>query len=138
MSFATSSDSRQTAAWRLSIGTTFAFALGTAVAFVIIYLFVANSVRERTDAWLSGEAETLADVAMNTSRDNLYSRVIAEAAELATREVPDEGDAEKGGVQPRSVFFLQLPLTGSSDKNIPLWIGPGSQDLFVRTFEHIH
>jgi hypothetical protein len=64
MSFATKPQAHQTAAWRLSIGTTLAFALGTAVAFIIIYLFVADSIRERTDAWLSGEAEVLADVAI--------------------------------------------------------------------------
>ena len=38
------------------------FALGSAVAFTIMYLLIAGDIRERSDAWLSGEAETLADV----------------------------------------------------------------------------
>src|SRR5215472_7980080 len=98
----TTNHPNKTAAWRLSIGTTLAFALGTAVAFVIIYFLVADSIRERTDAWLSGEAEVLADVAMNTSQDNLYDRVVEEAAELATREVPEENTGIQGS-QPQSV-----------------------------------
>src|SRR4051812_11464829 len=110
---ATSKHRPQTAAWRLSIGTTLAFALGTAAAFIIIYTFVAKSIRERTDAWLSGEAEVLADVAMNTSRDSLYNRIVAEAAELATREVPEEAD--KQGTPSRSVFFLQVVADPSSN-----------------------
>jgi signal transduction histidine kinase len=128
---------QQTAAWRLSVGTTLAFALGTAAAFIIIYAFVADSIRARTDAWLSGEAEVLADVAMNTSRDSLYSRIVAEAAELATREVPED-EAEKG--QPsRSVFFLQLTaVSGVDDVNGPLWIGPGSKEAFLKAVEQVH
>src|SRR5579862_7219380 len=106
MSSAIDRQPRKTAAWRLSIPTTLAFALGSAVAFAIIYFLVADSIRERTDAWLSGEAEVLADVAMNTSQDSLYNRIVAEAAELATREVPEE-DAGARGREPRSVFFLQ-------------------------------
>ena len=39
-----------------------AFALGTAVAFSIVYLLVAQGLRERSDTWLSGEAEVLAQV----------------------------------------------------------------------------
>ena len=96
---------RKTAAWRLSIWTTLAFALGTALAFVIIYFLVADSIRQRTDAWLSGEAAVLADVAMNTPQDNLYNRIVDEVAELATREVPDE---DQSGNWPRSEnpFFI--------------------------------
>jgi signal transduction histidine kinase len=121
---------QRTAAWRLSIGTTLAFALGTAVAFVIIYIPVADSIRQRTDAWLSGEADVLADIAMNTPQDNLYDRIVAEAAELATREVPEEDD-ENRGREPRSVFFLQT----SADTKSPLWVGPGSKELFLQAIE---
>ena len=53
---------RATAAWRISIWTTLAFALGTALAFSIVYFFVAKTIQERSDAWLSGEAEVLARV----------------------------------------------------------------------------
>src|ERR1700688_4025542 len=48
-----------TAAWRISIWTTVAFAFGTALAFSIVYLLVANVIQERSDAWLSGEGEVL-------------------------------------------------------------------------------
>ena len=50
---------RNTAAWRIAVWTTIAFALGSALAFGITYIVVANSVRERSDAWLSGEAENI-------------------------------------------------------------------------------
>src|ERR1700680_4400553 len=112
MSSKTPDGGRRTAAWRLSIWTTSAFAVGTALAFVIIYFLVADSIRQRTDAWLSGEAEVLADVAMNTPQDSLYSRIVDEVAELATREVPDE-DAGKGH-DPKSVFILETSAEGNS------------------------
>jgi hypothetical protein len=57
---------RSTAAWRISIWTTLAFALGTAAAFSIVYLLVAQGLRERSDTWLSGEAEVLAQVSADT------------------------------------------------------------------------
>jgi len=81
---------RTTAAWRISIWTTLAFALGTAVAFSIVYFLVAQGLRERSDTWLSGEAEVLAQVSVDTPSDHLYKRIVREVAELATQEVPDE------------------------------------------------
>jgi hypothetical protein len=48
---------RSTAAWRPSIWTTLAFALGSALAFSIVYVLVAKGIRERSDTWLIGEAE---------------------------------------------------------------------------------
>src|SRR5208282_985991 len=114
---------RTTAAWRLSIWTTLAFALGTGLAFAIIYLLVAQSIRERSDAWLRGEAEVLAQVSANTPKDSLYNRIVREVAELATRELPDERNSQ--GQRLNSVFFLAEHLDGSE---IPLWLGPGTSD----------
>src|SRR5271169_37072 len=121
---------RTTAAWRISIWTTLAFALGTAVAFSIVYLLVARGIRERTDTWLSGEAEVLAKVSADTPRDHLYKRIVGEVAELATQEVPDERNAQ--GERLNSVFFL---ATDPSNNEAPLWVGPSSKDAFVRAIQ---
>lgn len=117
---------RTTAAWRISIWTTLAFALGTGLAFAIVYLLVAQTIRERTDAWLSGEAEVLAQVSADTPKDHLYSRIVGEVAELATRELPDERNSR--GQRLNSVFFLAERPDGNET---PLWVGPGSNDAFV-------
>jgi len=121
---------RTTAAWRISIWTTLAFALGTGLAFAIIYVLVAKTIRERTDAWLSGEAEVLAQVSANTPKDHLYNRIVGEVAELATRELPDERNAQ--GQRLNSVFFLAEHLDGTES---PLWVGPGSDDVFVKAIQ---
>jgi signal transduction histidine kinase len=122
--------SRTTAAWRISIWTTLAFALGTGLAFAIVYLLVAQTIRERTDAWLSGEAEVLAQVSADTPKDHLYSRIVGEVAELATRELPDERNSR--GQRLNSVFFLVEPVDGNES---PLWVGPGSNDAFLKAIQ---
>jgi len=119
--------SRATAAWRISIWTTLAFAAGTAVAFSVVYLLVAKETRDRSDAWLSGEAETLAQVAARTPPDNLYNRIVREVAEVATREVPDERNAQ--GQKLNSVFFLEEK---ADDEQNPLWVGPGALEPFLK------
>ena len=119
-----------TAAWRISIWTTLAFALGTAVAFSIVYFLVAQGIQERSDTWLSGEAEVLAQVSADTPKDHLYQRIVREVAELATREVPDERNAR--GERLNSVFFL---ATDSANNEVPLWVGPGSMDAFVAAIQ---
>ncbi len=119
-----------TAAWRISIWTNLAFALGTAVAFSIVYFVVAQGIRERSDTWLSGEAEVLAHVSADTPKDHLYHRVVGEVAELATQEVPGERNAR--GERLNSVFFLAIDSTGIEP---PLWVGPGSEDAFVRAVQ---
>src|ERR1700691_6032022 len=91
-------------AWRIAIWPTVAFAVGSAVAFTIMYFLIARDINQRSDAWLSGEAETLADVSANTPRDALYDRLVGEVAELASREVPDADDSN--GQHQTSVFFL--------------------------------
>src|SRR5580704_4311237 len=108
-----------TAAWRISIWTTLAFALGTALAFSIVYFLVAKAIQERSDAWLSGEAEVLARVSADTPKDHLYNRIVGEVAELATQELPDERNAS--GQRLNSVFFLELD---PNDKESPLWVWP--------------
>lgn len=121
---------RTTAAWRISIWTTVAFALGTAGAFFIVYLFVAQGLRERTDTWLSGEAETLAQVSVDTPSDHLYTRIVREVAELATQEVPDERNSR--GERLNSVFFL---VTDPNNSEGPLWVGPAPKEAFITAIQ---
>jgi signal transduction histidine kinase len=121
---------RTTAAWRISIWTATAFAIGTAIAFSIVYLLVAKSVRQRGDAWLIGEADTLAQVAKNTPRDSLYDRIVEEVAELATQEIPEEpGDR---GKHENSVFFLE---TDPQMHETPLWVGPNGKEAFLQAIQ---
>jgi signal transduction histidine kinase len=122
---------RATAAWRISIWTTLAFALGTAVAFWIVYYLVAQGLRERSDTWLTGEAEVLAQVSADTPSDHLYKRIVREVAELATQEVPDERNAR--GERLNSVFFLAT--NPNSNGEGPLWVGPSSKDAFVTAIQ---
>src|SRR5208282_4570528 len=120
---------RTTAAWRISVWTTLAFALGTGLAFAIVYLLVAQTIRERSDAWLSGEADVLAQVSADTPKDNLYSRIVGEVAELATRELPDERNSQ--GQRLNSVFFLAEHL---GENESPLWVGRAKMLPFARPF----
>ena len=98
------------AAWRISLWATLAFACGTMVVFVFLQSFVAADIQRRSDAWLSGEIETLGDVAERTPKNALYDAVVGEVAELAEREIPDKPASESGSSD--SVFFLQ---SGASD-----------------------
>jgi signal transduction histidine kinase len=119
-----------TAAWRISIWTTVAFALGTALAFSIVYFLVAKTIQERSDAWLSGEAEVLTRVSADTPRDRLYNRVVREVAELAAQELPDERNER--GQRLNSVFFLE---SDPKNNESPLWVGPGSDDTFLKAIQ---
>jgi signal transduction histidine kinase len=121
---------RATAAWRISIWTTFAFAFGTALVFSIVYFLVAQGIRERSDTWLSGEAEVLAQVSADTPKDHLSKQMVGEVAELATQEVPDERDGQ--GERLNSVFFL---ATDPNSSETPLWVGPSSKNAFVRAIQ---
>jgi signal transduction histidine kinase len=109
----------RTAAWRVSLGATLAFATGTMLVFIFLHSFVASDIQRRSDAWLSGEVEVLSDVAERTPKDTLYSRVVSEVAELASREVPNKLPSSQGGND--SVFFLQTTPQGA----LALWVGPG-------------
>src|ERR1039458_5029485 len=110
----------RSAAWRISLWATLAFACGTIVVFVFLHRFVANDIQRRSDAWLSGEVEVLGDVAERTPKDALYDRVVGEVAELAGKEVPNRDLSETSSND--SVFFLQ---TGG-DGSLKLWVGAGS------------
>jgi len=120
---------RTTAAWRISIWTTLAFAMGTAVAFFILYSLVAEGVRQHVDAWLTGEAEVLARVSADTPRDSVYDRIVEEVAELATQEVPKELNSQ--GQELNSVFFLEFRPNDSD----PLWVGSGQKETFVAAIQ---
>ncbi len=120
MSSKTGKRRMHSAAWRISLWATFAFACGTLVLFVFLQRFVASDIQQRTDAWLSGEIETLGDVAEHTPKNALYDRVVGEVAELATREIPNRLPSEEGSFN-NSVFFLQQGADGS----LKLWVGVG-------------
>jgi len=107
------------AAWRISLWGTLAFACGTLVVFLVLNNFVASDIQRRTDAWLSGEVETLGDVAQRTPKGRLYGRVVGEVAELASREVPDR--QRSSAKSNESVFFMQTAADGSPT----LWVGMG-------------
>jgi signal transduction histidine kinase len=119
MSSKTANPVMHSAAWRISLWATLAFAIGTMIAFAMLHRFVANDIQRRSDAWLSGEVEVLGDVAARTPKDRLYGRVVGEVAELASKEVPNklrsDGDAND------SVFFLQV----GDDGALKLWVGAG-------------
>lgn len=123
---------RATAAWRISTWTTLAFAFGTALAFCIVYFLVAKGIRERSDTWLRGEAEVLAEVSASTPKNTLYNRIVEEVAELATEEVADGRNSK--GKRLNSVFFLQTNPNGQT----PLWVGPGSKDSFLTALQQTH
>ena len=95
----------------------------------MVYFVVAQGIRERSDTWLSGEAEVLAHVSADTPKDHLYKRIVGEVAELATQEVPDERNSR--GERLNSVFFLAMDPTAVEP---PLWVGPGSREAFSRRF----
>src|SRR5487761_2265313 len=110
----------RSAAWRISLWASLAFAIGTMLVFAMLHRFVADDIQRRTDAWLSGEVEVLADVAERTPKDHLYSAVVGEVAELASKEVPNRQRSSEAESQPsaaelnESVFFLQTAENGSA------------------------
>jgi signal transduction histidine kinase len=110
------------AAWRISLWATLAFAFGTSLVFAGLHQFVANDIQRRSDAWLSGEVGTLGDVAERTPKNRLYDRVVSEVAELASKEVPNRSHDEHDEYHENdSVFFLQAEPTGPAK----LWVGAG-------------
>ena len=120
MSSKTGKRTMHSAAWRISLWGTLAFACGTIVVFFFLQRFLAHDIQRRTDAWLSGEVETLGDVAEQTPKGALYDRVVSEVAELASHEVPNR--AVGANLSNDSVFFLQTGTDGS----MKLWVGAGS------------
>ena len=124
---------RTTAAWRIALWTTLAFSVGTFVAFFIVYLVMAKEIWARSDAWLTGEAQVLAQVAQDTPRDRLYNKIVKEVAELAMQEVPDERSPQ--GERLNNVFFLRVNPAPGGDI---LFVGPGSKDAFWRAIQQAH
>ncbi|MDR3751533.1 MAG: ATP-binding protein [Terracidiphilus sp.] len=110
----------RSAAWRISLWATLAFAFGTMIVFIFLHRFIADDIQRRSDAWLSGEVEVLGDVAERTPKDALYDRVVGEVAELAGKEVPNKASSETSSND--SVFFLQE----GTDSSLKLWVGAGS------------
>lgn len=121
MSSKTARPVMRSAAWRISLWATLAFACGTMLVFLVIDRFVADDLERRNDAWLSGEVETLGDVAARTPDDALYGTVVSEVAELASKEVPNRYSPQKDGSDNDTVFFLQMGTSGG----LKLWVGAG-------------
>jgi len=129
MSSKTAKPVMRSAAWRISLWATLAFACGTLLVFIFLHRFVAGDIQRRSDAWLSGEVEVLGDVAERTPKNALYDRVVGEVAELAGKEVPNKDLTENRSND--SVFFLQ---TGS-DGSLKLWVGAGSGESHLKAIE---
>jgi hypothetical protein len=110
MSSKTANPIMRSAAWRISLWATLAFAIGIMLVFVMLHRFVANDIQRRSDAWLTGEVAVLGDVAGRTPKDRLYGRVVREVAELASREVPNK--LRSSSNENDSVFFLQAGAMG--------------------------
>jgi len=113
---------------------TLAFACSTLLVFMSLHRFVANDIQRRSDAWLSGEIGVLGDVAEHTPKDRLYSRVVGEVAELASREVPNRTRAAQGDNENDAVFFLQSDADGVAK----LWVGAGSGEANLRSIRSRH
>ncbi len=117
----------RSAAWRISLWGTLAFAIGAMLAFQFLHRFVSNDIQRRNDAWLWGEVSLLGDIAARTPRDSLYSQGVGEIAEVVRREVPSKKRAL--GQAKDQVFFLQE----SEDHSLRIWIGAGTGDAALRS-----
>jgi signal transduction histidine kinase len=132
MSSKTGKPAMRSAAWRISLWATLAFAFGTTVVFVFLHGFVASDIQRRSDAWLSGEVEVLGDVAERTPKNALYDTVVGEVAELAEREVPDKPATGNGTDD--TVFFLQ----SGGDGSLKLWVGAGNGEAHLQAIRAKH
>ena len=134
----TAKPAMRSAAWRISLWASLAFAAGTMVVFFVLDRVVASDIHRRVDAWITGEVEVLSDVAERTPKDALYSRVVGEVAELAEHEIPNrpasndsDGDEASNGNTNDSVFFLQAGADGS----LHLWVGPGDGQSYLQAVQ---
>ncbi len=132
MSSTTARPAMRSAAWRISLWATLAFACGTVVVFVFLQRFMARDIQRRTDAWLAGEVEVLGDVAERTPKDALYGRVVGEIAELASKEVPNKQAGASSTND--SVFFLQTGANGA----LSLWVGAGDGRANFEAIRRLH
>ena len=108
----------RSAAWRISLLGTLAFACGTLVVFLALGRIVSHDIERRTDAWLNGEVEKLTNVTGETDAASLHARLADEVAEL-TRELPDRRHGHED--RKHAVFFLQAAADGS----MLVWVGDG-------------
>jgi signal transduction histidine kinase len=134
MSSATNKPRTRSAAWRITLCATLAFTTGAVLVFAFLHAFVADDIQRRSDAWLTGEVQMLAEVAENTPKGELYDRVVAEAAERSSRELPNKlpnGKPVPGGNDP--VFFLQTSQQGAP----MVWVGPGSGAEFLASIRRL-
>ena len=130
MSSETSRPVAWSAAWRISLWGTLAFAIGTLIVFIFLHRFVSRDIQQRNDAWLWGEVSLLGDVAERTPKDALYSQVIAEMAELVRKEVPNKKRSLSTGND--HVFFLEKGENGS----MKLWVGEGAGESTLNAILH--
>ncbi len=119
MSSKTADARPRSAAWRISLWSGVAFAIGTAIAFWFLQSFLVHDIQNRADSWLTGELGVLADVAERTPANQLHDAVVDEIAELASREAPHD-EASPGAIN-RAVFFIET----SSDGQLKLHTGAG-------------
>src|SRR3954452_15759271 len=117
----------RSAAWRISLWGTFAFAIGAMVVFLFLHRFVSSDIQRRNDAWLWGEVSLLGDIAERTPRDALYSQLVGEIAEVVRKEMPSKKRAL--GHAKDQVFFLQE----SENHSLRLWVGAGNGDPALRS-----
>ena len=115
------------AAWRISLWSGVAFAIGTAIAFWFLQSFLAHDIQNRADSWLTGELGVLADVAERTPANKLHDAVVDEVAELASREAPHD-DASAGAMN-RAVLFIQATPDGKL--RLHTGAGVGATDLLA-------
>ena len=117
----------RSAAWRISLWGTLAFAIGAMVVFLFLHQFVSRDIQRRNDAWLWGEVSLLGDIAERTPRDALYSQVVGEIAEVVRKEVPSKKRAL--GHAKDQVFFLQE----GENHSLRLWVGAGDGEAALRS-----
>lgn len=120
----------RTAATRIALGSTVAFAIGTAIAFAFLLNFVANDIQSRSDAWLTGELAVLAEVATGQSGSNAHETLVQEVSELASREAP--GSVYGSNLPNRSVFFLQTSADGALVLHTGAGDGPADLEAIQR------
>ena len=102
----------RSAAWRISMWATLAFACGTMVVFIFLHQFVAGDIQRRTDAWLAGEAGVLSDVAARTPKGCALQTSCRRGCR--TRE---QGGTAQAGSQCGAERFCVLP------SNRRRWLG---------------
>jgi signal transduction histidine kinase len=100
---------RNTAAWRLSALATGVFVLGTAVVFAVALHALRVSIHRRDDVWLTGEIDSLVQVAASGSREHLAEEFAHELDELRHRSLLPANEKPKDGEEGVAFFALLDP-----------------------------